>query len=41
METSPAEARDSTDIREINQRVAHESLFVEQLLSEIGRVIVG
>jgi MoxR-like ATPase len=31
----------STDIRLINEKVKQESLFVEELLSEIGKVIVG
>jgi MoxR-like ATPase len=30
-----------TDIREINEKVKQESVFVEELLAEIGRVIVG
>ena len=37
----PAPVAGASGIREINERVERESLFVEQLLSEIGRVIVG
>ena len=37
-ESTPAGA---AGIREINERVGRESVLVEQLLSEIGRVIVG
>jgi len=41
MESPSPEASSQAGIREINERVERESLFVEQLLSEIGRVIVG
>jgi MoxR-like ATPase len=41
MDQPSPEGSSQASIREINERVERESLFVEQLLSEIGRVIVG
>jgi len=33
--------KESVDIRELNERVKQESIFVDTLLSEVGKVIVG
>ena len=41
MEARAERAGDGASLRELSELVERESVFVEQLMSEIGRVIVG
>ena len=39
--SAPVSAQPATDVRLLNDRIAQESVFVDQLLEQAGRVVVG